>query len=134
MTKFVILLATATGLSACAMGEPQPIRSDAMQQKYNQLLAGKTPGPTDSCLPLHRTHDMTVIDEQTLLFRDGRTVWVNNMKASCTGLNRVGHAIVNNTFGAQLCSGDIARVVDTNTGITVGSCAYGDFMSYRPAG
>ena len=133
MNKFVLLPVLAA-LTSCATAEPPVQRSAKMQETYDKLIAGKVAGRPDSCLPLVRTHDMVAIDEQTLAFRDGRTTWVTNMQGSCSGLNRVGHAIVNRTFGAQLCSGEIARVVDTNSGITVGSCAYGDFVPYRPAG
>jgi hypothetical protein len=46
-----------------------------------------------------------------------------------------GHnALVTKQFGnAELCRGDIARVVDTLNGFTVGSCVFGDFTPYvRP--
>lgn len=134
MTKIVLLAVAAAGLASCATPEPPAQRSAKMQETYDRLTAGKTAGPATDCLPLFRTNDMTVIDEQTLVFRDGRTTWVNHMRGSCSALDRAGYAIVNRTFGSQLCSGEIARVVDTNTGMTVGSCAYGDFVPYRRAG
>jgi hypothetical protein len=33
-----------------------------------------------------------------------------------------------------MCRGDISRVADVRTGMTVGSCAIGDFIPYTPAG
>lgn len=134
MHKIGLLLAAAAAIASCATPEPPAQRSAQMQQTYERLLAGKTAGPAQACLPLHRTNDMTVIDEQTLVFRDGRTTWVNTMNGACSSLDRAGNAIVNRTFGAQLCSGEIARVVNTSTGMTVGSCSYGDFVPYRTAG
>ena len=38
--------------------------------------------------------------------------------------------LVTRTSGTGLCSGDIARVVDVSNGITVGSCALGEFVPY----
>lgn len=134
MRKTVFLAVAATLVTSCATAEQPVQRSAAMQDTFNRLTAGRVAGPAVDCLPLVRTNDMTVIDDQTLVFRDGRTTWVNNMQGSCSQLDGVGRAIVNRTFGAQLCSGEIAQVVDTTSGITVGSCAYGDFVPYRLAG
>lgn len=132
--KILILAAVAAaGLAACDTVDTQPTRSAAMQQSFDRMVAGKTAGKSESCLPTYRSNDMTVIDEQTLAFRDGRTTWVNNLRGSCSQLGRSGYAILSRNFGTQLCRGDIATVIDTTSGMTVGSCSYGEFTPYRPA-
>ena len=123
----------AIGLAGCETADVQPTRSAEMQRVYDKSLAGKTAGKADNCLPTYRSNDMTVIDDHTLTFRDGRTTWVNNMRGSCSQLGRAGYALVSRQFGSQVCRGDIATVVDTSSGMTVGSCSYGDFVPYRPA-
>ena len=134
MKPMIAIVLAATALSACETANEPRQRSAEMQALYEKTLAGKTPGKSDSCLPTYRSNDMTVIDERTILFRDGRTTWVNTMIGECNQLGRAGYAIVSRSTGTQLCRGDIATVTDTTSGASVGSCAYGDFVPYRPAG
>ena len=77
--------------------------------------------------------DMVVIDDDTILYRDGRTTYVNKPLGSCNLLSRGSYALVTRSQGSQLCRGDIATVTDVTSGTTVGSCALGDFVPYKPA-
>ncbi len=132
--RLLILAATAIGLGACSTAMDQPEqRSVKAQATYDRMLAGKTAGPAAKCLPLQRSNDMTVIDDDTILYQDGRTTYVNQPLGSCNLLGSGGFALVTRVFGSQLCRGDIATVVDTSSGATVGSCALGDFIPYRAA-
>ena len=132
--RMLLLAAAATSLVACETTDSQPEqRSAAAQATYDRLLAGKTPGRAAKCLPLMRSNDMVVIDDDTILYRDGRTTYVNQPLGSCNLLGRGSYALVTRSSGSQLCRGDIANVVDASTGMTVGSCALGDFVPYKPA-
>jgi hypothetical protein len=77
---------------------------------------------------------MRTIDENTILFRNGSTTYVAHMRGGCNGLGSGSYALVTRQFGtADLCSGDIAQVVDTVNGTSVGSCVWGEFTPYvRP--
>jgi len=129
------LLLMGGALVACTTtAAEQPTRSVKAQKQYDQLLAGKVAGPPTSCLPSYNQNDMVVIDERTVAFRQGSgRVWVNHMAGGCSNLGG-SYALVTNTFGnAQLCRGDIGRVVDLTNHFTVGSCVFGDFVPYsRP--
>ncbi len=131
----LLILATATiGLAACSTAMSQPEQRTAQAQaNYDRLLAGKTPCKVEKCLQLRRSNDMQVIDDDTILYLDGRTTYVNKPLGSCNLLGRGSYALVTHSTGAGLCRGDIATVVDTTTGVTVGSCALGDFVPYRAA-
>ncbi len=132
--RMLLLAVAATSLVACETTDSQPEqRSAQAQATYDRLLAGKTAGRPATCLPLLRSNDMVVIDDDTILYRDGRTTYVNQPLGGCSRLGRGSYALVTRTFGSQLCRGDIATVVDTSTGMTVGSCSFGDFVPYRPA-
>ena len=132
--RLLILATAAIGLAACATAMDQPEqRSAKAQATYDRMLAGKTPGRAEKCLPLQRSNDMVVIDDDTILYRDGRTTYVNQPLGSCNLLGRGSYALVTRSSGSQLCRGDIANVVDATTGVTVGSCALGDFVPYKPA-
>lgn len=126
------ILSTALGLAACATtGEPQG-RSPEAQRELARWLDGRVAGRPQTCLPTYRSGDMVVIDAQTILFRDGpNRVWRTDVNGSCNGLGRPGYALLTRQFGSgQLCRGEIAQVIDTTNGFTVGSCSFGDFVPY----
>ena len=125
-------LVTAT-LAGCAVNNAQQgQRSLRGQQTLDRYLTGKTAGAPQSCLPRYRSDDMIVVDDNTILFRDGSNrVWRNDPAGGCSGLGRPGTALVTRSFGGTgLCRGEIATVVDTGSGFTVGSCSLGDFVPF----
>jgi hypothetical protein len=133
MRSISLLLAGAT-LVSCAAGPQEPTRSAQSVRQYEQLLAGKVAGPPVSCLPSYNANDMVVIDERTVAFKRGSNqVYVNHMQGGCSNLGG-GYALVTKTFGGSgLCRGDVAQVVDIRNRMTVGSCAFGEFIPYtRP--
>lgn len=130
--RHLILSAVAVAtLSACTAGPDNFQRSPKAQQELDRYLQGKVAGTPQSCLPNYRANDMVVIDERTILFREGNRVWRNDIVGGCIGLGRPGTALVTRQFGGSgLCRGEIAQVVDTSIGTPVGSCALGDFVPF----
>ena len=124
----VISLFLAGGLLASCTTAPQPAqRSASKQAELAQLLVGKVAQRPISCLPHYSAGDMRVIDDDTIAFRDGgHRTYVAHLNG--------GSALVTHQYGStDLCRGDIARVVDTLNGMTIGSCSFGDFTPYvRP--
>ena len=69
------LLLIASTLSACATA-PQPMaRSERAQARLQEELAGLAAGQPQSCIPSWRADQMTVIDDNTILFRSGSTLY-----------------------------------------------------------
>lgn len=136
MRSMSLLLLAAT-LAGCSTA-PQPVtRSARAEAQFQQLLAGKVAGPPVSCLSGHRSNDMVVIDDNTILFRDNsRRVYRNHPIGGCPRLGSGQFALVTRNIGGQgLCRGDIAQVMDVRNGFSVGSCVIGDFVPYtRPQG
>jgi len=135
MRVIPVLMAGAV-LASCTTAPPAPNRSAQKQLEYQQLLTGKVAQTPISCLPHYRSNDMRVIDDDTIAFRDGsHRVYVAHMQGGCSNLGSGSYALVTHQYGSpDLCRGDIARVVDTLNGFTVGSCVFGDFVPYvRPA-
>jgi hypothetical protein len=133
--RVISVLMAGAMLASCTTGPPEPTRSAQKQQEFQQLLNGKVAQGSVSCLPHYRSGDMRIIDDQTIAFRDGSSrVYVNHMQGACNNLGFGSYALVTRQFGtADLCRGDIARVVDVMNGFTVGSCVFGDFVPYvRP--
>jgi hypothetical protein len=109
------------------------MRSAQKQQEYVQLLSGKVPGRTQSCLPSYRSNQMVRIDENTLLFRDGANrVWVSHPRGGCPGLSSEQYTLVTRQFGnSGMCEGDIAQMVDLVSGSYAGSCVIGNFTPFE---
>jgi hypothetical protein len=136
MRRFAALAVIAASLSACTYNGPPQQRSLRAAQELDRYLAGRVAGRPQSCLPTYRSQDMVVIDENTILFREGSNrIWRTEMLGGCSGLGTPGRALVTRQFGSgQLCRGEIAQVVDTTAGFYSGSCSFGDFVPYTGPG
>ena len=132
--RLISVLMAGAVLASCTTAPPAPTRTADKQRDYEMALAGKVPQRPISCLPHYRANDMRTIDENTILFRNGSTTYFAHMRGGCNGLGSGSYALVTRQFGtADLCSGDIAQVVDTVNGTSVGSCVWGEFTPYvRP--
>ncbi|MEO7602001.1 MAG: hypothetical protein ABIS39_01880 [Sphingomicrobium sp.] len=132
MRQIALILAGA-GLTACSTA-PQPVlRSADKQAEYTKLIDGKVAGPVANCLPAFNAGDMRVIDDNTIVFRQSANrVYVANLQGGCPYLGRGGYAMVTRQVGGSgLCRGDIAQVVDTGSGMSVGSCVFDGFTPYK---
>jgi hypothetical protein len=134
MRAFWFVLASAAAVAGCATA-PQEQRTAGAEQQLQRLLTGKVPAAARTCLPYRTSSDMVVIDNDTVLFRDGRRVWRSEMRGPCMGLGSGQYTIVTRNFGGTgPCGGDIAQMVDLSSGTTAGSCVWGDFVPYETAG
>ena len=127
----------ATSLTACTTAPPPPAayRSAEAQQQLAKMLAGKAAGKPVACLPSWKSGDMVVIDDSTVVFRGSPSrVYVNNFRGECPRLGSGWYALVTRQTGSSLCSGEIAQVLDTSSGMTVGSCVLGEFTPYTRVG
>ena len=135
--RLISILMAGAMLASCTTGPPPPpMRTAQKQQEFQQLLVGKVAQRPISCLPHYRSGDMRVIDDETIAFRDGSNrTYIAHMQGGCNDLGSGHNALVTHQFGtADLCRGDIARVVDTLNGFTIGSCVFGDFVPYVKPG
>jgi len=112
-------LAAATGAALIATSTIAVAEKDEYSaksaEKLGKALAGRTAGTPVGCISNTRGSDMTVIDDYTILFKEGGTV------TRIAGSNR-------------LCSGQIGSLVDRVSGYSYGSCVFGEFVPYRKAG
>jgi len=133
--KTIVSLASAALLASCSTPAGQQTRSPEAQRELTKALAGRTAGKPVNCIGNFRTSNMQVIDDWTILFREGRTVYVQNPEGGCPGIGRGGNTLVSRLYGTnQLCSGDINHTVDLHTGIGGGSCVFTSFVPYSKTG
>lgn len=119
-------------LASCMSDDRAAERAKVSEARLAAELSGKVAGPSVSCLPFHRTGDLEVIDSDTFLLHEGRTVYRQDTRGDCypTG-SKSNYALVTTSYTGRLCAGDIARTVDITTGVTGGSCSLSDFVPYR---
>lgn len=118
-------------LAASCTTPPQQVQSPKAQRELADALAGRTPGPPVRCIPSYRADQMQIVDDYTILFRDGRTVYLQKPRGGCPGIAIGGRTLVTRKFGTtDTCAGDINHIVDLTSGIGGGSCVFGPFVPY----
>lgn len=123
-------LLIGAALAACAPVTP-PGPNPQAQAKLQRLLAGKVAGQSMMCIPSYRADKMITIDDNTIAFRDGNRVYVNEMQGGgCSRLSSGFYTLVTRSTTTSLCRGDIAELADPASGMMVGSCVFGDFVPY----
>jgi hypothetical protein len=134
----LLTLATSLALAGCSYGDaesaPAPIR-EKEAKLLEKELAGKVAGEPQNCISTLGNDNLIRISDDMLLYRQsGRLVYQNKLRSSCPGLARDTDVLVTETFGGQLCRGDIVRLVDRTSGIPGPVCSLGEFVPYRKAG
>jgi len=135
-TSALAAMCSVIPLGSCATAPDQITHTPKAQKELGEALAGYKAGPPVACVQPFRKNDMQIIDDYTLLFRNMNTIYVQHPRGGCPGLRLGGYTLVTRPFNVnQMCSGDINRVVDLQTGTGVGSCVFSEFVPYtKPAG
>lgn len=132
MRTFVILLGSAA-LAACAAGGSEaPMRADADGEAVlAKAIEGRTAGPPVSCVRQRDVRNTRGGGGNTILFDGtGGTVYVNQARGSCPAI-LPWHAISHRSISTNICTGEVVRIFDPQTGIEFGSCSLGEFVPYR---
>lgn len=122
--RAALLAALAGGFLLAA---DQPTRE---QQALARDLDGRTAGKTETCVATNTGTALQIIDSQTLSYRDGRTLWVNKLRAPCPGLRPLDTLVVE-TQGSSYCRGDRFRTIAQGSSIPTAFCFLGDFTPWR---
>ena len=130
----LLALGGAALVASCASTPEQITHSPKAQKELDAALAGRTPGPAVDCILNYPAEDMQVIDDWTLLFKDNRDshiVYVQNPRGGCPGVGNPNNTLITHHVGTtQICSGDIAKLVDLPGRIALGACVFGPFVPY----
>jgi len=132
----LIVAAGAMLAGSCTSSMAQQERSPKAAHRLAEAIEGRTAGAPVDCVPNYRPGtEMQIIDDNTLIFHDGNTVYIQNPPGGCRGLGIGGYTLVTREFGAsQMCRGDINNLVDIRNGQIGGSCVFGQFIPYRKEG
>jgi hypothetical protein len=116
-------------LAGCAAPRAEGPTRD--QQWLSRELAGRVAGPPQTCVPAEsNSAALTIVDDRTLAYQRGRTLWVNNLEAPCPGL-RPFETLIVEVHGSQYCRNDRFRSVEPGLTIPGPYCLLGDFTPYR---
>lgn len=131
-----LCLSAAAILAACSTAPAEPTRSPMAQKELADALAGRVAGKPVNCIPTYRADDMQIIDDWTILFKDGSTIYVQNPRGGCPGIGSHRNVLISRPMpSSQLCSGDIQQLFDPTSGIGGGACVFSEFVPYtKPAG
>ena len=127
------LIPAAFAAAVLAMAIPSAAAADQKgETQLAKLLAGRVAGPPVHCLGRSQRDNMQVIDRTALVFKDGKTYYVNRPG----GVNFLTWTDVPvfKIWGDQLCSKDIVHLRDRSSGLGGPSMIMGDFIPYRRAG
>jgi hypothetical protein len=114
-------------VAGCAAGTGGPGQREA---DLSRELAGRTAGEPRDCVSASLGSNLNVRDRQTLVYRQGDTIWVNRLEAACPGLDPMSRLIVE-VHGSQYCRGDRIRGAEPGMSIPGPSCPLGAFTPYR---
>ena len=126
-----IMILLGAVVASCTTTPPEPRTAEA-EAHLSKLLAGKVAGPALGCIPFYNGNDMIIVDDSTVLFKKGSTLYRNDFNGgSCDNIGSGFYTLVTERHGSGMCNGDIARVMDVKSGTQIGSCVWGDFTPYK---
>jgi hypothetical protein len=118
-------LAVLLLLSSCAMADRRGSGEDDLAAE----LAGRVAGEPRACINPSPQNALRVVDDRTLVYRQGRTLWVNRLRDACPTLDRYSTLIVE-VRGGRYCNGDHVRELEPGSSIPGPICILGDFVPY----
>lgn len=127
MSRFILGALALAGLTA--MGPAQDTSGDADLAK---AVEGRTAGKPLNCVSASFIGTPQIIDRDTLVYRSGRTLYVNQLDVECPGL-REGNTIVMEIHGSQICRNDSIRVLEPGSTIPGPYCRLGNFTPFKKA-
>ena len=116
-------------LGACA--SPRGDGPTRDQEAFSRELAERQAGTPQTCISnTSSSTSLTIVDERTITYREGGTMWVNRLEAACPGMRPLDTLIVQ-VHGSQYCRNDLFRVLSSGSRIPGPTCRLGDFTPYR---
>ena len=97
--------------------------------KLAKLLEGRVAGEPQTCIRDRFERGFQVIDDTAIVYKIGRTVWVNYTRNPQTLDDD--ETLVIRRFGSRLCKQDIVTTVDRFAGFYTGNIFLDDFIPYR---
>lgn len=128
--RLAILAGMLTLAGCTANAEMQASRAAQAKADLDDALKGRVAGKPQNCISNpQQSGGPQIIDEHTILYRDGGRIWRNELASSCPSLDKYDILVVE-LHGSQLCRNDQFRPVDPGSRIPGAYCRFGDFTPY----
>ena len=131
MRKLLFAIPAAMLFAAPAMSGETIELTEKQQMELDNRLEGRTEGKAQSCIGANDQSEMTVISDDILIFgssRNARTIYVNKPYGGCRNADRSILSYKRPT--SSLCKGEAIDLIDSSTRMSMGSCAFGEFVPY----
>lgn len=138
--KKIATLAASVAIAAGILVAPALLATPAYaarakltgEERLAKLLDGREAGNPVSCIPVSQTDNTTVIDKTAIVYKVGRTLYVNRPR-NPDSLDD-DDLMVTRLYGSQLCRLDTVQMHDrTFPRMWNGFVALGEFVPYRKA-
>ena len=107
--------------------DPQPVTKG--EAKLAKMLEGRVAGEPQNCIRNFPTARLTVIDGTALVYKSGKTLYVN-IPENARSLDDRDIQVRRTSFGSRLCNTDIISTADQGTGMYTGAILLGKFVPY----
>ena len=130
----IIMAAGALILASCSTATSAPTRSPRAAKELADALAGRVAAPPQRCISNFPQVEVQTIDDWTILYKEGSTIYVQNPRGGCSGLASGARTLVTRQVGtSQMCDGDINQTVDLLSRTGGAACVFGPFIPYTRA-
>lgn len=129
--KALLPIAALAMLALPASAEEKPAAPSKGELKLAKLLEGRAAGEPQRCINTFGSGNLTIIDRTALIYRDGKTVWVNRTR-NPEGLDDDDFLVIRK-YGSssQLCRLDNVSTHDRSGHFFTGVVFLEDFVPYR---
>lgn len=100
------------------------------EARLAKMLDGRVAGESRNCIHTFGSRNLTQIDGTALVYRDGRTLWVNRTRNPET-IDDTDVMVIERFSGSSLCRTDHVKLVDRLQGMLTGIIFLDDFVPYR---
>lgn len=126
-----VLILSAMTMASCTAAPYSRAPGQGAQRELAEALQGRTAGAPVDCIRNLRTTQMQIIDDSTILFQEGSTVYLQRPVGGCNGIASGANTLVTKPFGVnQTCRGDINQLVNLSSGVRGGACVFSEFVPY----
>jgi hypothetical protein len=103
----------------------------ARDDPLGKALAGRVAGKPVSCIAASWVNGPTIIDERTILYREGagRRVWITHPRGRCVRL-RDPATLITQIYGGNICRNDRFQLLESGSSIPSAFCRFDDFTPY----
>jgi hypothetical protein len=125
---------TALAISALALtgGAVAAKEKKTGEDKLAEMVEGRVAGDPVRCINTWNSDNMTIIDGTAIVYKSGRTVYVNRTAHPET-LDWNDILVIQKTDGSRLCKLDRVTTVDRGSGFFSGVVVLEDFVPYTRA-